>query len=126
LGEIFAFVRDYFARERIETDPLFVFCLAAEELFTNMVKYSPEGASEIEIELRKTGNELQLSLNDFDVDEFDVTQAPPAQVDAPLQERRPGGLGLHLVRKLTDSVTYEYRNRQSRITVTKKLGQEQC
>jgi anti-sigma regulatory factor (Ser/Thr protein kinase) len=126
LTEIFAFVRDYFVREKIEPDPQFAFCLAVEELFTNMVKYSPGGADEIEIELEKTGNELRLTLNDFNVDEFDLTAAPPPRTDLPLQERRPGGLGLHLVKKFADSVTYEYRNRQSRITVVKRLGQEQC
>ena len=125
LGEVFAFVRDCLVREQIEAGSLFVFCFAAEELFTNMVKYSP-GADEIQIEVTKAGDELLMTLYDSDVDEFDVTQVPPAQVEAPIQDRQPGGLGIHLVRKLTDRVEYEYSNRQSRITVGKKLGQEQC
>ena len=126
LGEIFTFIREFFTREQIESDSLYVFCLAAEELFTNMVKYSPEGTGDIQLELCRNGDDLQLVLNDFDVERFDVTQAPPVAVDAPLAERRPGGLGLHLVRNLADRMTYEYSGRQSRITVTKKLGQERC
>jgi len=76
LAEVFAFVREYFAREQIEPGLQYVFCLAAEELFTNMVKYSPGATSEILIELRRAGDELLLTLVDSDVDEFDATQAP--------------------------------------------------
>ena len=42
---------------------------------------------------------------------------PPAvDVDAPLENRTPGGLGLYLVLKMADSIHYEYRNRTSKIT----------
>ena len=34
----------------------------------------------------------------------------------------PGGLGIHLVKAMTDAVRYEFRNRVSKTIVTKKLG----
>ena len=60
-------------------------------------------------------------MTDYDVDPFDVTEAPDADIRLPIDERKPGGLGLHLVRRLLDSIAYEYtkETRQSRITFRK-------
>ena len=65
-----------------------------------------------------------MVLTDYDVDRFDVTEAPGANVDLPIEQRRPGGLGLHLVRCMLDRVDYEYSDveRRSRIRFRKTLG----
>ena len=59
---------------------------------------------------------IEVSLTDYDVERFDPTGAGRVDVEAPLEERTPGGLGLYLVLKMVDSIHYEYRNRQSKIT----------
>ena len=45
----------------------------------------------------------EVTLTDYDVEPFDVTQAPDADIDLPIEQRKPGGLGLHLIRRLVDS-----------------------
>jgi serine/threonine-protein kinase RsbW len=64
---------------------------------------------------------LTVRLMDFDVDPFDVTRAPTVNVDKPLHERQIGGLGLHLVRHMADTIRYEFADRRSTITFTKSL-----
>jgi len=90
--------------------------LATEELFVNMVTYNTESTEDILIEMVPHALGLEVRLTDYDVERFDPTAAGSVNVNAPLEERTPGGLGLYLVMKMVDSIHYEYRNRQSRIT----------
>ncbi|MGB5291046.1 MAG: ATP-binding protein [Lysobacterales bacterium] len=90
--------------------------LATEELFVNMVTYNTESNEDILIEMAPHPLGLEVRLTDYDVERFDPTRAAPVDINAPLDERSPGGLGLYLVMKMVDSIHYEYRNRQSKIT----------
>jgi len=90
--------------------------LATEELFVNMVTYNTESNKDILIEMVPHALGLEVRLTDFDVERFDPTSATKVDINAPLDERTPGGLGLYLVMKMVDSIHYEYRNRQSKIT----------
>ena len=121
LEEIFAFTSGFFAAHGIDRGLLPTVDLALEELFTNMVKYSPAGNALIRVEMATTPGGVEVTLTDYDVDRFDVTKAPDANINLPIEERRPGGLGLHLIRRLVDSLHYEYssESRQSRTTFRK-------
>jgi len=90
--------------------------LATEELFVNMVTYNTESDEDILIQMRPHEHGVEVRLTDYDVERFDPAGAGPIDVNAPLEERTPGGLGLYLVLKMVDSIHYEYRNRQSTIT----------
>ena len=121
LDEIFAFTAEFFGGHGIDRDLLPTVDLVLEELFTNMVKYSADGAPSIRIEMASAPGGVEVTLTDYDVDRFDVTLAPDADVNLPLEERKPGKLGLHLVRRLVDSLRYEYstERRESRTTFRK-------
>ena len=121
LEDIFAFTSGFFTRERVDPALRPTVDLTLEELFTNMVKYSPGGAPEVRVDIAAIPGGVEVTLTDYDVERFDVTAAPDADVDLPIGQRKPGGLGLHLIRRLVDSMTYEYskERRQSRITFRK-------
>ena len=112
-----------FQQEGLEPDLRNVVDLATEELFVNMVTYNTESKEDILIQMEPHEHGVEVSLTDYDVERFDPTSVRSVDVDAPLGERTPGGLGLYLVLKMVDSIYYEYRNRQSRITfvVDRKL-----
>jgi anti-sigma regulatory factor (Ser/Thr protein kinase) len=117
IPEIAQFTADVFASHQIDPSLLQSVDLVLEELFTNMVKYG-KGDAPVRITLRKAPGGLQGTLTDFGVEPFDVTGAPEVDTGLPLEQREAGGLGLHLVRKLVDSIEYEYlkESRQSRVT----------
>ena len=93
LDGIFKFVQEFLTEEGLDESNSFSIDMILEELFTNMVKYSPESDREIAISIDREKNRLVLSLTDFDVDPFDITQAPEVDTEMPLSERTPGGLG---------------------------------
>ena len=121
LRNIFEFTENFFSTEGIDGKHRFAVNFAVEELFTNMVKYNPGNPNEILLSIDHVDGELVVSLTDFDVDRFDVTEDRKVDVDSPLEERKIGGLGLHLIPKMIDSIDYDYADRQSKITFTKQL-----
>ncbi len=116
LREIVALTEQFFAEQDIDPGLRYVVDLAVEELFVNMVTYNTESNRDILIEMFPYEHGIEVSLTDYDVERFDPRDVRPVDVDAPLEDRTPGGLGLYLVLKMVDSIHYEYRNRQSKIT----------
>ena len=92
-----------------------------EELFTNLVKYSRGGTRDIDLGLRREGSRLAISLTDFDVEPFDIRNAPDVDVELPIEARKPGGLGIHLVKRMVDDIGYEYVDGRSTTTLVKEL-----
>lgn len=107
LKEISGFLDGFFEARRIGAGHLETVRLAVEEIFTNMLKYG-RGSERILIGLELDGGELAVSLTDYDVEEFDPTAHPDVPIDRPLSEREPGGLGIHLVKRIMDRVEYDY------------------
>jgi len=121
IAEIFAFTAAMFEREGIDKQILPAVDLALEELFTNMVKYSTTTTQPVQVEIVPIASGVEVTLTDYDVEPFDVTKAPDVDITLPIDARHPGGLGLHLIRRLLDSIEYEYTKevRRSRITFRK-------
>ena len=92
-----------------------------EELFTNVLKYGRLSETPLRIDIARIGGGVEVTFIESDAAPFDVTRAPDADTRLPLEKRKPGGLGIHLLRKMVDSLDYQYsaRTRTSRITFRK-------
>ncbi len=125
LDDIVAFVDAFFERESIDGALKHAVDLTVEELFTNMVKYSASSA-QVRIDIAKIAGGVEVGLTDYDVEPFDVTRSPDVDIGAPIGERAVGGLGLHLIRRMVDSIEYEYSKdtRQSRTVFRKTKMQD--
>jgi phosphoserine phosphatase len=121
LEGIFAFIDAFFAGRPLDAELRAPVSFIVEELFTNMVKYNAGARNDISISLEHAPAQLTVRLVDTDVEPFDVTSAPLIDIDKPLEDRAIGGLGLHLVRNMADTLLYEYADRRSVITFTKSL-----
>ncbi len=121
MDKIFSFIGKFVAHNKFDDSITFTLNLVVEELFTNMVKYNTDNTNDILITLNKDKDKLIISLTDFEVEPFDVTKSQEVDIQQTIKKRKVGGLGLHLVRQMVDDVNYEYKNRQSKITLIKNL-----
>jgi serine/threonine-protein kinase RsbW len=121
LENIFRFVGDFANANTIDEGTVFTINFVVEEIFTNMVKYSPESSNDILVGLEREDRTLTIRLTDSDVEPFDLTKSAEVDIHQALKERKVGGLGIHLVRKMVDSVDYEYKDRTSKVTLKKTL-----
>jgi anti-sigma regulatory factor (Ser/Thr protein kinase) len=119
LEEMYELTERFLLDEAVEPAVRFPVHFVMEELFTNMVKYQPENANDILLAVDAAKGGVTVSLTDYDVDAFDVTLARRVDIEAPIEDRTPGGLGLHLIHKMVDSLRYDYADRQSTVTFTK-------
>ena len=121
LDEIYKFINKFSSKTDLDESIVFTINLVVEELFTNMVKYASETTNEILLELKKDEDDLVIHLTDFDVEPFDITKTAEVDTKQLLEERRVGGLGIHLVKEMMDKIEYEYKDRQSKIILIKHL-----
>lgn len=123
IGEVFAFLESFVDGQKIDEKTAFCINLVVEELFTNMVRHNEGGGDRIALSIDRQNDRVHLELIDFDVEPFDPKTAEVPSVDAGIEERRPGGLGIYLVKQMVDELNYAYEteNRRMRITVTKTL-----
>lgn len=107
---------------QLDAAAMFVVNMVVEELFTNMVKYNGNGADDILIGVDREGDRMEIILIDYDSEPFDYSEAGNVDTTASLHERKPGGLGIHLVKRFMDEVMYEYKDRKTSIRLAKRLA----
>lgn len=79
---------------------------AVDEWVTNVIVHGYAGRpGSIEIELIPDGRDVLAVVRDR-CPTFDPANAPPFDPRVPLEQRRPGGMGIHLMHELADSIEH--------------------
>ena len=81
---------------------------AVDEACTNIMLHAYSGkGGVISISCELQDKDFIITIRD-NGRPFDPASVPPPDVEAALEERRVGGLGVHLMRKLMDDVSYTF------------------
>ncbi len=96
--------------------------LAIEEAVVNVMNYAyPKGTKgDILLTARLSDDTLTFVISDKGIP-FNPTLQKPADTTLSAEERQIGGLGIHLVRQLMDTVSYERRNDMNILTLSKSI-----
>ena len=91
----------------MDEDFIYELVLAVEEAVTNIILHGYEGEKGvITILIQPNDGAVEIVLLD-DAPPFDPTGVPAPQLDLPLDERPLGGLGVFIMRKNSDELTYQ-------------------
>ena len=95
--------------------------LIAEEALTNILKYaySEDEPGSAQIAWSVGIKEVGLEIRDRGRP-FDPLAQPPPELDAPLEEREEGGLGIHLIKSLADEAAYAREDETNVLRITKR------
>ena len=93
--------------------------LAVVELVSNIADYAyPEGNDDyLDVELQRDEKHITIRFIDGGVP-FNPLEKDPPDISLPMAERKIGGLGIFLVIKKMESVTYEYTDGENILTIS--------
>jgi len=100
--------------------------LCLDELITNVISYGydDDARHEIQVSLRLENGALVTEIVD-DAKAYDpFTEAPAPDLDAGIDERPIGGLGVFLVKEFMDRTAYRRDNGRNVVTLVKTIGRE--
>ncbi len=114
------FVEEVCEREGVAAGDALRLTLIVEELFTNVLMHGHRGdhPSSVHIELQVSPAHLSLCMAD-QAPAFDPLQylARLPVLDRPVEERKPGGLGLALVAQMSERLDYAHADGFNRLSV---------
>lgn len=87
--------------------------IAVEEAFVNVCHYAYPGATgEVELTCRGKNDAFEFEIADNGIP-FNMLSLPDPDTTADIMERKIGGLGVYLIRKLIDDVSYRRKDGQN-------------
>jgi anti-sigma regulatory factor (Ser/Thr protein kinase) len=117
------FLKAFWVAQNLPAAQAPTFELALEEIFMNVVMHgAPAGrAVRVDVTLGLAGKSLTMTIQD-DGPEFDPTHRDDPDITAGLAARPVGGLGVFLVRRMMDEVSYDRVGSSNRLRMTKQLA----
>lgn len=106
LHEILGKIEQFATDSRCSTGRLMQFTIIAEELIVNIMSYAyAEGKGPLHIELLESDDSITLILSDDGI-EFNPLNADAPDRSSSIDKREVGGLGIYMVQKFAERVTY--------------------
>jgi len=118
LDDVFEYVEGFISLNSLGDALAFALKFSVEELFTNMVKYNPNGQSDISVRLEIRGDILVVQMIDHELVPFDIRESDVTDVTLPSEQREPGRLGVYLAKRMADTVGFEREGTRSTTTLT--------
>ncbi len=116
--EVIGFVTETLTSQQCSDIMINRFQICTDEVFSNIVKYAyPEKTGEVIVELELYAEKTVMRFTDYGIP-FDPVSFVNAELILSPKKRKPGGLGIFLVKKLMDNVEYFYQNAENHLILT--------
>jgi len=95
--------------------------LAVDEVASNIILHGyTHQTGPIHLTIWKENDKIIIQIQDRG-EPFNPLEADEPDLQAPLEERSPGGLGIHFLKTVTDSVHYQFKDGKNILTLIKTL-----
>ena len=123
LPVISSFLEEALEHFQADAGTLYKVQLAVDEACTNVINYAyPDGPGPIRLKVDLNGDDLLITIRD-NGKSFDPSSIPPPDVNADLEDRKVGGLGIYFMYKLMDDVKYSFDPADgNKLTLKKKIN----
>jgi anti-anti-sigma factor len=103
----------------LDEEEVFHCQMAADEACTNIIEHAyGEGVGDIEITCLVEDGKCTIHIVDYGKP-FDPDSVPPPKLTENLDDIKPGGIGLYLMRKVMDEVVFDFTGPGNRLTLVK-------
>jgi serine/threonine-protein kinase RsbW len=98
-------------RNSISSETAYEVNLVVDEVVSNIIRhgYQDDKEHSIQFDVALEDGELVMRVADDGI-HFNPLIIPAPDTSRPMEERHPGGLGIYLVKKLTDDIQYRREN----------------
>ena len=123
LTQVIAFVEEKLETTECKPKTQMQIETAVEELFVNIARYAyaPDtGNATVRVEVLNEPLSVFITFIDNGVP-YDPLAKEDPDVTLPAEERGIGGLGIYMVKKLTDNISYEYKDGKNILSIIKNL-----
>jgi serine/threonine-protein kinase RsbW len=120
LAKLRQFIRDCCARAAIQEEVVFDLTLAVDEACTNIITHGYAGmdAGSIILSFWIESDGIRVQITDFG-HAFEPADSPKPDVEAALEDRELGGLGLFLIYQTMDRIDYRASAAGNHLTFTR-------
>jgi len=111
------------AEHRLAADDVTKVNLVLDEIVSNAIKHGHpnEADGEIEVSLALDGHLMTILVSDDGIP-FNPLDVPAPNLDLPIEERPVGGLGVHIVKAVSETIAYRRENGRNLLTLTMRVG----
>lgn len=122
LSDIRRFVQEIGHNLSLDDASLYALELAVDEACTNIIMHAYKGrGGRLEIQIDRIDDRVQVVIRDWG-QAFDPDAIPDPDVNAPLEQRPVGGVGLFLMRQMMDRVDFQFSEKDGNtLTMAKQL-----
>ncbi len=122
LDRIADIVQDFCVRNALSPSLGYQLTLVLDELLTNVISYGYEDDAEHVIELTiSLGDGLLTIEGGDDGKAFDPFEVQEPDLEGPVEDRPIGGMGVHFVKTIMDTIAYRRRGGRNHLTMSKNL-----
>ena len=123
LSQVLSFVDGILENEDCNMKAMMQIDVAVEEIFINIASYAytdSVGEAGIHVTVMEDPKAVEIEFRDSGIP-FDPLAKPDPDTTLPAEERQIGGLGIYMVKKSMDKVSYEYTEGQNILKIVKSI-----